>query len=112
MLMKELKEKKYISHRLYKYLFVAFKNTPKNFKKYNLAIHGVKEYNYAEFNKRQSEYFDEMEQEFANSSLDEVLSELEVSEPEDIMRFRCLGKKCVSELQTIIERDRNESKSI
>ena len=49
-----------------------------------------------------------MEQEFANSSLDEVLKELEVSEPEDIMRFRGLGKKCVSELQTLIERDQNE----
>ena len=108
MLMKELKEKNYISHRLYKYLYVAFINTPKNFKKHRLAIHGVKEYDYTEFNKRQSEYYDEMKQEFANSSLDEVLKELEVSEPEDIMRFRCLGKKCVSELQTIIERDRNE----
>lgn len=108
MLMKELKEKNHISHRLYKYLYVAFINTPKNFKKYGLAIHGVKEYDYAEFNKRQSEYFDEMKQEFANSSLDKVLKELKVSEPEDIMQFRGLGKKCVSELQTLIERDRNE----
>ena len=66
--MKELKEKNYISHRLYKYLRVAFQNTPKNFKKYELAIHGVKEYDYAEFNKRQSEYYDEMKQEFANSN--------------------------------------------
>lgn len=112
MLMKELKEKNYISNRLYKYLRVAFKNTPKNFKKYELAIHGVKEYDYAEFDKRRSEYFDEMEQEFANSSLDEVLKELKVSEPEDIMRFRGLGKKCVSELKTLIERDQNESKAI
>lgn len=102
MLMKELKEKKHISHRLYKYLYVAFINTPKNLKKYGLAIHGVKEYDYAEFDKRQSEYFDEMKQEFANSSLDEVLKELEVSEPEDIMRFRCFGKKCVSELRDLI----------
>ena len=102
MLMKELKEKNHISHRLYKYLYVAFINTPKNLKKYGLAIHGVKEYDYTEFDKRQSEYFDEMKQEFANSSLDEVLKELEVSEPEDIMRFRCLGKKCVSELRALI----------
>ena len=43
MIMKELKEKNHISHRLYKYLRVAFQNTPKNFKKYGLAIHGVKQ---------------------------------------------------------------------
>ena len=44
--------------------------------------------------------------------LDEVLSELKVSEPEGIMQFRGLGKKCVSELQALIERDQDESKAI
>lgn len=104
MLMKELKEKNYISHRLYKYLYVAFKNTPKNFKKYGLAIHGVKEYDYAEFDKRRSEYFDEMEQEFANSSLDEVLKELKVSELEDIMQFRGLGKNVYPNCKLLLKR--------
>nr|DAV14953.1 MAG TPA: hypothetical protein [Caudoviricetes sp.] len=112
MLMKELKKKNYISHRLYKYLRVAFKNTPKNLKKYRLAIHGVKEYDYAEFNKRRSEYYDEIERQFANSSLEEVLKELNVKKPEDIMQFRALGKNSVFELQALIERDRDESKAI
>lgn len=99
MLMKELKEKNHISHRLYKYLYVAFQNTPKNFEYYLSTIHGYEDLAYHE---RVNLFFDEMEQEFANSSLDEVLKELKVSEPEDIMRFRGLGKKCVSELHTLI----------
>ena len=109
MLMKELKETNHISHRLYKYLYVAFQNMPKNFDYYLSTIHGHEDLAYYE---RVNLFFDEMEQEFANSSLDEVLKELKVSEPEDIMQFRGLGKKCVSELQTLIERDRNESKTI
>lgn len=107
MLMKELNEKNYISHRLYKYLRVAFQDTPKNFK-YYLSITDNRED--LPYHERVDLFFNEMEQEFENSSLKKVLSELEVSEPEDIMRFRGLGKKCVSELQTLIERDRNESK--
>lgn len=109
MLMKELKEKKHISHRLYKYLYVAFQNTPKNFEYYLSTIHGHENLAYHE---RVNLFFDEMEQKFANSSLEEILKELKVSELEDIMQFRGLGKKSVSELQALIERDRDESKAI
>ena len=129
MLMKELKEKKCISSRLYNYLGFHFRDTPNNLKEYYKMlisyiwnctyvgdVHVSKEYlehyyetlSFDEKNKITFAYIDKMNQQFANASLEEVLKELEVSEPEDIMRFRGLGKKCVSELQTLIERDRNE----
>lgn len=102
MLMKELKEQKRISHRLYKYLNVAFYDTPKNFEEYLSTIDGHED---LAFYERVNLYFNKKDQEFANSSLEEVLKELNVQEPEDIMRFRGLGKTSVSELQALIERD-------
>lgn len=133
MLMKELKEKKCISSRLYNNLAFRFRNTPNNLKeRYKMIIghiwnctqvgepHVSKEYlghyyetlSFDEKHKIDFAYIDKMNQQYANTSLEEVLKELDVSEPEDIMRFRGLGKKCVSELQTLIERERNESKAI
>lgn len=109
MLMKELKEQKRISTRLYKYLNVAFFQTPKNFEEYLSITNSCEVFRFGE---RVALYHDKKEREFANSSLEEVLKELDVSEPEDILRFRGLGKTSVSELQALIERDKNESKAI
>ena len=53
-------------------------------------------------------YIDKMNQQYANTSLEEVLKELKVSEPEDIMQFRGLGKTSVSELQALIEKNQDE----
>lgn len=125
MLMKELKEKKLISSRLYNYLCFAFRNTSNNLKEYYTMIAGrvwnctcvgdvcvSKEYlkrcydtfSFDERKEIREKYFDKMRQKFANSSLEEVLKELDVREPEDIMQFRSLGKKSVSELRDLIER--------
>ena len=136
MLMKELKEKKLISSRLYNHLRFAFKDTPNNLKEYRSMLVGYiwncvfigdaedacasKEYlercyETLSFDQKKEltfAYFDKMDQKFADSSLEEVLKELKVSEPEDIMQFRNLGKKSVSELRALIERSKNDSKAI
>ena len=111
MLMKELKEKKRISSRLYNYLGFSFRNTQNNLKVYYamLCERGLFEtLSFDEKNEIKLAYIDKMNQQYANTSLEEVLKELKVSEPEDIIQFRGLGKKCVSELKALIERDRNE----
>ena len=133
MLMKELKEKKLISSRLYNYFCFAFRDTANNRKEYYAMVAGhiwnctyvgdvcvSKEYlehcydtfSFDERKEIREKYFDKMRKKFANSSLEEVLSELKVSEPEDIMQFRNLGKKSVSELRALIERNKDASKEI
>lgn len=133
MLMKELKEKKLISSRLYNYLCFAFRDTSNNLKEYYAMIAGYiwnctyvgdvyvsKEYlehcydtfSFDERKEIREKYFDKMRQKFANSSLEEVLKELNVQEPEDIMQFKSLGKKSVSELRDLIERTKDEPKTI
>ena len=133
MLMKELKEKKLISSRLYNYLRFAFRDTPNNLKEYRPMLSGYiwnctcigdacvsKEYlercyETLSFDKKKEltfAYLDKMDQKFADSSLEEVLKELKVSEPEDIMQFRNLGKKSVYELRALIERNKDASKGI
>lgn len=133
MLMKELKEKKLINSRLYNYLRFAFRDTPNNLKEYRPMLSGYiwnctcigdtcvsKEYlercyETLSFDKKKEltfAYFDKMDQKFADSSLEEVLKELKASEPEDIMQFRNLGKKSVSELRALIERNKDASKEI
>lgn len=52
-----------------------------------------------EKNKIKLAYIDKMNQQYANTSFEEVLKELKVSEPEDIMQFRGFCKTSVSELQ-------------
>lgn len=133
MLMKELKEKKLISSRLYNYLRFAFRDTPNNLKEYRQMLVGYiwncvfigdacvsKEYlercyetlSLDKKNELTFAYFDKMDQKFADSSLEEVLRELNVQEPENIMQFRNLGKKSVSELRVLIERNKDDSKAI
>lgn len=133
MLMKEFKEKKLISSRLYNYLCFAFRDTSSNLKEYYAMIAGhiwnctyvgdvcvSKEYlehcydtfSFDERKEIREKYFDKMRQKFANSSLEEVLKELNVQEPEDIMQFKSLGKKSVSELRGLIERIKDEPKTI
>lgn len=137
MLMKELKKKKLISSRLYNHLCFAFRDTPNNRKEYRPMLVGyiwnctyvgdascvsekyLKHYydtlSFDQKNELMFAYFHKMEQKFANSSLEEVLKELEVSEPEDIMQFANLGKKSVSELRALIEKKgggKNDSKAI
>ncbi len=112
MLMKELKEKELISSRLYNYLCFAFRDTVNNRKEYLKMIRDCEALSFGKRNEVAFAYFDKMDQKFADSSLEEVLSELKVSEPEDIMQFRNLGKKSVSELRALIERDKNDSKAI
>lgn len=112
MLMKELKEKKLISSRLYNYLCFAFKETANNRKEYLKMIRDCEVLSFDQKKELTFAYFDKMDQKFADSSLKEVLSELKVSKPEDIMQFRNLGKKSVSELRDLIERDKNDSKAI
>lgn len=126
MFMKELKEKKLISSRLYNYLGFRFRDTPNNRKEYyKMLVEYVwnckyvgdvylsKEYldrynetlSFDKKNEIKLAYIDKMNQRYENTSLEEVLKELKVLEPEDIMRFRGLGKKCVSELRDLIELD-------
>lgn len=133
MLMKELKEKKLISSRLYNYLRFAFMDTSNNLKEYYAILAGYiwncvcvgdvcvsKEYleRYYEtlsFDKKKEareKYFDKMNEKFADSSLEEVLKELNVQKPEDIMQFRALGKKSVVELRNLIEGSKDEPKAI
>ena len=133
MLMKELKEKKLISSRLYNRLFFNFRNIPNNLKEYRVILAGYiwnctyvgdvcvsKEYlehyyetlSFDKKNEIHKKYFDKIYPKFVNSSFEEVLKELNVQEPEDIMQFRNLGKKSVSELRDLIERDKNDSKAI
>lgn len=107
MLMKELKEKKRISSRLYNHLGFTFRNTPNNLKVYYamLCERGLFEpLSFDEKHEIQLAYIDKMNQQYANTSLEEVLKELKVSEPKDIMQFRGFGKASVSELQALIER--------
>ena len=111
MLMKELKEKKCISSRLYNGLGFRFRNTPNNLKVYYamLCEHNLfKTLSFDEKNEIEFAYIKKMNQKYANSSLEEVLLELNVSEPKDIMQFRGLGKKCIFELEDLIERGYNE----
>lgn len=105
MLMKELKVQKLISSRLYNYLRFAFRNTPNNRKEYYAMLHDYETLSFDKKNETAFVYFDKMDRKFANSSLEEVLKELNVREPEDIMQFRALGKTSVSELQALIERN-------
>lgn len=133
MLMKELKEKKRISSRLHNRLCRAFRDTPNNRKEfyaiivgyiYNCTyigdVHVSKEYldhfyETLSFDKKKEifeKYFDKMYEKYENSSLEEVLKELDIQEPEDIMQFSGLGKMSVSELQVLIERNQDESKAI
>lgn len=126
MLMKELKEKKCISSRLYNRLCRAFRDTPNNRKEYYAMlvehiwnctyigdVHVSKEYldHYYEtlsFDQKKEifeKYFDKMYEKYEKSSLEEVLKELNIQESEDIMQFSGLGKASVSELQALIERD-------
>ena len=108
MVMKELKEKKRISSRLYNGLGFRFRNTPNNLKEYYKMIVDrdmFRTLSFDEKNKIEFAYIEKMNQQYANTSLEEVLKELDVSEPEDIMRFRGLGKKCISELRDLIEID-------
>lgn len=126
MLMKELKEKKLISSRLYNRLFFVFKNEPNNIEEYYKILVGyiwnctyIGDVNYDYISKEYLEhcyetfpigkkneickkYFDRIYQKFTNSSLEKVLKKLNIQEPEDIMQFRGLGKKSVSELRALI----------
>ena len=107
MLMKELKEKKCISSRLYNGLRFCFRNTPNNLKAYYAMLCEGGLFKALSFDKKteiELAYIKKMNQKYANSSLEEVLKELNVSEPEDIMQFRGLGKTSMSELQALIER--------
>lgn len=104
MLMKELKEQKRISHRLYRYLNVAFRDVDEERKKFNYAQKLGEQLPYGQKGKYVTELFEDQDKRFANFSLEEVLKKLNVQQPEDIMRFRGLGKTSVSELRDLIER--------
>lgn len=126
MSMKELKAQKLISTRLYNILYFAFRNTPNNLKEYYTIIAGYiwnctcigdvcvsKKYSehYYEtlsFDKKKEvreKYFDKMDDKFENSSLEEVLKELNIQAPEDVMRFRSSGKKSAIELKALMKRE-------
>lgn len=110
MLMRELKEQKRISTRLYNGLCFRFKNTPNNLKEYHAMLSGYEALSYDEKSKITFAYIDKMNQQYANTSLEEVLKELNVSDPKDIMQFRNLGKISMSELQALIGGNQDEEK--
>ncbi len=133
MLMKDLKGQKLISSRLYNYLRFAFRHTSNNLKEYYAILAGYiwnctyvgdvcvsREYlehyhetlSFDKMDEVREKYFDKMDEKFADSSLEEVLKELNVQEPEDIMQFRALGKKSVAELRNLIEGSKDEQKAI
>lgn len=109
MLMKELKKQKLISSRLYNYLCFAFRDAPNNRKEYYAMLHDYEALSFHQKKEITFAYFDKMRKKFANGSLEEVLKELNVQEPEDIMQFKSLGKKSVSELRDLIEKEAKAS---
>ena len=101
MLMKELKEQKCISHRTYRYLNVAFRHIDEECEKFDRAQEMGKKLPDGEKGKFVTELFNDQDERFAKSSLEEILHKLSITEPEDISSIWRLGAKSVEEIRAV-----------
>ena len=101
MLMKDLEGTKIkVRSRLYRYLLVAFWNKMDRDHDYKAASN-------RERVEKQNKYYDEVKQQYDALTIQQLLDELNIQQPEEIKQFRCCGDGCVAELKKLLEETEN-----
>ena len=85
-----------VRSRLYRYLLVAFWNKRDRENTYGCAVE-------RELAEKREKFYISVKQAYDSLTIQQLLDELNIQQPEEIKQFRCCGDGCVKELKKLLK---------